>query len=230
MCGRFVIIPDNLQARFDLIGNLVGFKPNYNAAPSQLLPVITNDQQHNHLELMDWGLIPHWAKERKTGYSMINARVETLLEKPTFKHAFRAHRCIIPANGFFEWQTTESGKQPYYIFSNDQPILALAGIYDLWVDPESGQTTKTYSILTTAARGIMEKIHDRMPVILSKSDEQNWLLETDETKLYDILKNNQTNLAMYPISTLINSPKNNDVTLIQPLDMPTSNQNKGQIL
>jgi putative SOS response-associated peptidase YedK len=184
MCGRFVIIPEDLKARFDIWGNVVEISPNYNAAPSQHLPVVVLDGEHNELELMEWGFIPHWSKKQHTGYSMINARIETLLEKPTYKHPFKTHRCIIPASGFYEWQKTESGKQPYYITRSNQPILGFAGLYDIWEDKEhGGKIIKSYTIITTKACGIMTQIHDRMPVVLQQQFEQNWLskIQTKET-------------------------------------------------
>ncbi len=219
MCGRFVVIPDNLKARFDIWGNIVEIKPNYNAAPSQHLPVILFDGEHNQLELMEWGLIPHWSKAKQTGYSMINARMETLLEKPTYKHPFKTHRCIIPASGFYEWQKTENGKQPYYITIKDQPLLGFAGIFDIWEDKATGSTIKSYSIITTASRGAMKDIHDRSPVILKQSDEKGWLQGVNEVELYDILRHNDTNIQMYPVTRLVNMVKNNDRSLIEPIMM-----------
>jgi putative SOS response-associated peptidase YedK len=215
MCGRFVVILDDLKARFDIFGNVVNIKPNYNAAPSQHLPVVTFDGEHNQLELMEWGLIPHWSKQKQTGYSMINARMETLLEKPTYKRPFKTHRCIIPASGFYEWKKTENGKQPYYITISDQPLIGFAGIFDIWEDKTTGSTLKSYSIITTASKGVMEQIHERTPVILRQDQEKNWLQGTDETKLYDILKHNETDLHMYPVSRLVNTVSNNNQSLIE---------------
>jgi putative SOS response-associated peptidase YedK len=217
MCGRFVIIPDNLKARFDIWGNIVEIQPNYNAAPSQHLPVVTFDGEHNQLELMEWGLIPHWSKAKQTGYSMINARMETLLEKPTYKHPFKSHRCIIPASGFYEWKKTENGKQPYYITLSDQPLIGFAGIFDIWEDKTTGSTLKSYSIITTASRGVMKEIHDRSPVILKKSHENEWLQSTNEQGLYELLKENETDLEMYPVSRLVNMVRNNTSSLIEPI-------------
>jgi putative SOS response-associated peptidase YedK len=141
--------------------------------------------------------------------------METLLEKPTYKHPFKSHRCIIPASGFYEWQKTEHGKQPYFITLRDQPLLGFAGIFDLWEDKSTGSTIKTYSIITTASRGVMETIHERTPVILKQSDEKDWLRATNETELYDILKHNETDLQMYPVSRLVNMVGNNDRSLIE---------------
>jgi putative SOS response-associated peptidase YedK len=215
MCGRFVVIPDDLKARFDIWGNIVEIKPNYNASPSQHLPDIIFDGEHNQLELMEWGLIPHWSKAKQTGYSMINARMETLLEKPTYKHPFKSRRCIIPASGFYEWKKTENGKQPYYITLPDQPLLGFAGIFDIWEDKTTGSTLKSYSIITTASRGVMEQIHERTPVILKKSNESEWLRGTNEYDLYELLRENETELEMYPVSRLVNSVSNNDQSLIE---------------
>jgi putative SOS response-associated peptidase YedK len=217
MCGRFVVIPDNLKARFDIWGNVVEINPNYNASPSQALPVILFDGQHNHLELMEWGLIPHWSKQKQTGYSMINARMENLLEKPTYKHLFKSHRCVVPASGFYEWKKTDNGKQPYYITLPDQPVFGFAGIFDIWIEPATGSTIHSYSIITTASSGVMEQIHERTPVILNQKDEKDWLQGTNETELYDILKHNETDLQMYPVSRLVNMVRNNTSSLIEPI-------------
>jgi putative SOS response-associated peptidase YedK len=150
---------------------------------------------------------------------MINARMETLLEKPTYKHPFRSHRCIIPASGFYEWKKTENGKQPYYITLPDQPLIGFAGIFDIWIEPTTGSTIKSYSIITAASRGVMTQIHDRTPVILKKTNEGEWLQGTEEHQLYELLRENEVELEMYPVSRLVNSVRNNDRSLIEVVEI-----------
>jgi putative SOS response-associated peptidase YedK len=217
MCGRFVIIPDNLKARFDIWGNVLELSPNYNAAPSQLLPAVIFDGSQNQIELMEWGLIPSWSKQRQTGYSMFNARIETLLEKPTYSRPFKTQRCIIPANGFYEWKKTENGKQPYYITQTGEVTMGFAGIYDIWEDVANGNRIKSYTIITTESKGIMKEIHDRSPVILRRSHETEWLQSSDEQGLISLLQDNVTNLSLQPVSKLVNLVRNNDKSLIEPI-------------
>lgn len=217
MCGRFVLIPNDLKNRFNVQNDFAVIKPTYNASPTQHLPVVTKNDGNTFIELMEWGLVPYWSKEKKSSYSMINARLETLLEKPTFKHAFAHHRCIIPASGFYEWQKTVTGKIPYFIFLPNKEIMGLAGIYELWTDSKTGLVTKSYCIITTESVGIMENIHNRTPVIIKKELENEWLTRTDLNSLYNILKQNHTELEMYQVSIQVNSPTNNDKTLIEPI-------------
>lgn len=217
MCGRFVVIPDTLKARFDIWGNIVKIQPNYNASPGQHLPIILKQDNHNIFELMEWGLVPHWVRERKTGFSMINARMETLLEKLTFKYPFRTQRCIIPANGFYEWKQTDTGKIPHFIHLPNHEMMGFAGLYDTWEDKTTGNSTKTYTIITTASSGIMESIHNRTPVILKQELENDWLTNINENDLYNILEQNKKEIEMYPVSMLVNTPRNNNASLIQPV-------------
>ncbi len=218
MCGRYAI-PDPTDIPVHFKGTRIGYdlKPRYNAAPSEDLPVIVNDTQ-KHVELMRWGLIPFWAQDEKIGYKMINARAETLQVKPSFRKALTLQRCIIPAGGFFEWKQVDKEKIPYYIFLKNQHVFGFAGLYDIWHDKE-GRELKTYTIITTKPNALVEPIHDRMPAILEKKDEEEWLNpdETEPTRLVKLLHPYPTGeMDAYPVSRLVNSPANDTKAVIEP--------------
>ncbi len=218
MCGRYAIPdPGAIPIRFK--GTRIGYdlKPRYNAAPSEDLPVIVNDTE-KHVELMRWGLVPFWAKDVNIGYKMINARAETLKEKSSFKKALSMQRCIVPAGGFFEWKKLDKEKVPYYIFLKNTQVFGFAGLYDVWHDKE-GKELKTYTIITTAPNALVAPIHDRMPVILEKKDEEAWLNpdETEADRLLKLLHPYPANeMEAYPVSRLVNSPKNDTRDVIEP--------------
>jgi putative SOS response-associated peptidase YedK len=173
MCGRFTLAqsPEAVAKAFGLDA-VPNFPPRYNIAPSQPVGVIVRGQNAPKPEfrLMGWGLIPSWAKDPSIGAKLINARSETLTEKPSFRAAFKYRRCLIPADGFYEWQKTQGGaKQPFYFSMAGNAVFAFAGLWESWNDIES------CTILTTAANGLLQPIHDRMPVILSPKDYGRWL-------------------------------------------------------
>jgi putative SOS response-associated peptidase YedK len=193
------------------------YKPNYNCAPSQKLPVITNAEK-GKLSYFKWGLIPFWAKDPKIGYRLINTRAETITEKPSFKSAFKKRRCLIPANGFYEWRKDEN-KTPFRITVNEDELFAMAGLWESWKDGE-GKKVHTFSIITTTPNSLMESIHDRMPVILHREDEERWLTEEDEPKLLELLKPCDPYLMKaYPISKKVNSPANNGPEIVEPIEI-----------
>jgi putative SOS response-associated peptidase YedK len=166
---------------------------------------------------MRWGLIPHWAKDEKTAYKMINARVETLTQRPAFRGLLSQNRCLVPASGFYEWQGEGRGKTPYYIYPADQPYLAFAGLYDTWTTPD-GEDLYTFTIITTDADPFMSKLHHRMPVILARALEDDWL-DPALTQAHDVLDllSRSTGLALeaYPVSRLVNRPNHDGPALIQ---------------
>lgn len=167
---------------------------------------------------MRWGLIPFWAKDPKIGYKMINARAETVNEKPSFKHSLKNKRCIVPASGFYEWLKSEKQKIPFYIKPKDQEYFSFAGLYDVWKDAE-GKEIKSYTIITTTPNIKMAKIHDRMPVILKVADEDKWLDQnTDIDELLKLLKPYpDSEMEIYSVSDLVNSPRNDNKDLIKPI-------------
>lgn len=226
MCGRYTIYQTGeLNARYDVDDAeqdelLEDLKANYNVAPGQKLPVITRNSP-NRLELMRWGLIPVWAKDEKIGYRMINARAETVFEKPSWKRPALKQRCLVPANGFYEWKTIDEGKQPFFIRLLDVELFSFAGLYDQWTHKETGEVIRSYAIITTDANRDMQGIHDRMPVILKPDDEDRWLEPSNDTpeSIADLLRPFEDGkLEYYEVSTDVNSPRNNDEHLIYPID------------
>ena len=221
MCGRFTLTlsPEELQAAFPGFNIPVDLPPSYNIAPSQPIPVIINDGSKN-LDFYSWGLIPSWTKADKVGkYSLINARSETASEKASFKASFRRRRCLILADGFFEWSksNTGSGKTPYYITMKDQSPFAFAGLWEIWNSPE-GDEIRTACILTTQPNAVVKPIHDRMPVILPDKAISAWLEpgEARPDELQVLMKSYPAEaMQAYPVSTYVNSPKNNSPQCIQ---------------
>ena len=225
MCGRYALAQEHeaLRIRFgfndDQMSPLL-LTPRYNIAPTQLAAVITNGAGAT-LRGMRWGLIPHWAKDRSIGTSLINARSETASDKPSFREAFKSKRCLVPATGFFEWKvaTTGKGKQPVYIRTKDQDIFSFAGLWSSWKDPAKGEDVLTYTILTTEPNDFMKTYHHRMPVILSLESEKMWLSgDSGKEELQNLLAPcSSENLVAHPVSTVVNSPRNDSPICIEPL-------------
>lgn len=206
---------EGLGARFRATSVRLDFGPRYNVAPGQIMPVVVKQDSRNSLELMKWGLIPAWAKDPKVGYKTINARAETILEKPSYRKPLQSKRCLVPVSGFYEWHDTGTGKVPYHIYLKDEPLFALAGLYDTWVDP-SGQPVDTYTIVTTSANSFMERLHQRMPVILPVDAEEAWLDPgTPLSAVVDMLAPFEPNkMAAVPVSPRVNSVRNDDPGLL----------------
>ncbi|RSK29423.1 SOS response-associated peptidase [Bacillus sp. HMF5848] len=185
MCGRFtltVTLEELLMRYYDAKSVTPFHTPRYNIAPTEMVTAVIHDGQTNRIGELRWGLVPSWAKDDKFASKMINARSETITEKPAFKRLVEKKRCIIPASGFYEWRKLESGeKQPYKVTIKEDSVLSLAGLYDSWLAP-NGQTIHTCTIITTEANRIMAPIHDRMPVILSRESEQLWLSRDNQDK------------------------------------------------
>lgn len=224
MCGRYTLTTtDHLKRRFDTANSLpksVG--PNYNAAPTQHMPVIVRKDGKNRIEIMHWGLIPVWAKDKpRFGYAMINARAESILEKPMWKGLVKKKRCLVPATGFYEWQKDGKEKQPFFIHLKDRELFAMAGVYDAWTDKDTGEVFGSFSIITTAPNEKMKKVHDRMPVILNQDEESVWLDESLEE--HDIMPMldpySVKNFELYTVSKDVNSVKNNNPDLTYPIDL-----------
>jgi len=224
MCGRFVIelSPELVKAIFGLAES-PALPPRYNVAPTQLVPVIRQGADgQRHLDLLRWGLVPTWAKE--VGAGLINARAETVAQKPSFRQAFRQRRCIIPASGFYEWQKVDKGKVPYYVHMADGSPMPFAGIWEAWRSP-TGEVLESCAILTTGANATVAPIHDRMPVILNPAAFALWLdpaVHSAEqlAPLLDPCPPEQ--VAMFPVSTLVNRPTNDSPACITPTSPVTS--------
>jgi putative SOS response-associated peptidase YedK len=213
MCGRFVLTanPDVIQTAFDLTSIPAEMTPRYNIAPTQPVAVITNDNP-KALTFHRWGLIPSWAKDIKIGNQMINARSESVSEKPAFRSAFKRRRCLIPADGFYEWRKEGGEKTPMFIHLKDRPVFAMAGLWEIWHSPDGGEL-RTCTIITTEANSFMQTMHDRMPVILHKEDYDFWLSPDEEpvARLQALLKPFEPEaMTAYPVSKMVNRP-NNDV-------------------
>ncbi|MCM3653380.1 SOS response-associated peptidase [Metabacillus litoralis] len=214
MCGRFTltITFEELVKRYAIEDQGTPFhRPRYNVAPMQQVPAIINDGSKNRLGELRWGLVPSWAKDDKFAGKTINARGETLLEKPSFKNLVYRKRCIIPADSFFEWINVEGQKRPIRFLKKDNSIFSMAGLYDTWINPTNGAKMNTCTIITTTPNKLVSHVHDRMPVILKKEDEQKWLKrnEVNVKELLRLLMPFPTEeMLAYPVSTLVGNVKN----------------------
>lgn len=221
MCGRFTLTADqdSFENRFSLTRFDLGWVPSFNIAPTQEVLTVTNDGSENRPELMRWGLVPSWAKDPKIGNRMINARSETLAEKPSFRTAFKRRRCLIPADGFYEWKREGKAKKPMLITANPGGLFAFAGLWETWKQPDDSWLL-TCAIITTSANEFMKSIHDRMPVILPRESEASWLdPEEQDTAILSelLLPYDSDRMEAYEVSTLVNSPRNNFPEVIEPV-------------
>ncbi|MEX0611319.1 MAG: SOS response-associated peptidase [Pirellulales bacterium] len=230
MCGRFTLrTPANvLIEHFDLdvraSRQLELFEPRYNIAPTQEIAAVRSDAPNRRrtIALLRWGLIPSWSKAGATGPPMINARAETLAEKPAFRTALRCRRCLIPADGFYEWRQAASGgrgkKQPYYIHRADYGPFAFAGLWESWTAADGGPTIESCTIVTTDANAALCELHDRMPVVLAANDYGLWLDHTvgDPAKLAHLLAPcGDDELVAEPVTTHVNRVANDDPKCIE---------------
>jgi putative SOS response-associated peptidase YedK len=224
MCGRYVQVssPELLAERFGVDEVRVEARsPDYNVAPRTLVPTVRVREEQRVLSELRWGLVPSWAKDPKIGDRMINARAETLADKPAYKTAFRKRRCLIPADGFYEWQKRpgERRKQPMFIHLRSGEPMAFAGLWEAWRDPDRPEDDwlRTCVIVTTRANQALAPIHDRMPVILAESAWERWLdPDTDLEAVKGLLVPAPDDLVVaYPVSTLVNDPKNHGRELVE---------------
>lgn len=220
MCGRFARTTneDKLQARFgfdDPQGTLL--KPRYNIAPTQMHPVVVVESDRRVLKLMKWGLVPFWSKDATIGYKMINARSEGIENKNSFKNPLRKRRCLVLADGFYEWKKDKGAGVPYFIRLKSGEPFAFAGLWDRW--DKGKEPLQTFTIITTDNNELIRPIHNRMPVILHQKDEAVWLDPElrDPEKLLTLLKPYPSDeMEMYEVSTIVNSPKNDVPECIKP--------------
>jgi putative SOS response-associated peptidase YedK len=217
MCGRFTLHtpPAVLEEHFG-VEAVPDLPARYNIAPSQEIFAVRDVDRRRVMSLLRWGLLPAWAKEPKTGYRMINARAETVADKPSFRSAFRQRRCLIPADGFYEWGQTCDGRQPYHIRMKDRGVFAFAGIWERWQG--NGEVIESCSIIVTGANGTIRPVHDRMPVIVAPRDYGTWLDAElrDPERLKRLLRAWPADqMEAYPVSTHVNRPANNDVRCIE---------------
>jgi putative SOS response-associated peptidase YedK len=225
MCGRFTltVTPEELQNAFPDFHVPPDLPPSYNIAPSQPVAVFPN-LDGKQMTFYSWGLVPSWTKEDRVGkFALINARGETLAEKPSFRSAYRRRRCLIPADGFFEWrEETPHTKTPYYIRRKDQGPFAFAGLWEIW-HSSLGDELRTCCIITTKPNELIQDLHHRMPVILAPAEYDRWLTEEEQPpgELDDLLDPFPAEqLEAYPVSTYVNSPQNNSPKTIEPAQRP----------
>jgi len=222
MCGRFTLFEaDNILSKEFGVSGIPPLSPRYNISPSQPVAAVRAAPAGvgRELALLRWGLIPSWSKDPAIGNRLINARAETAREKPSFRNAFRRHRCLIPTNGFYEWQRQERGKQPYFVRMRDGRPFAFAGLWDRWESADEG-AIETCTILTTAPNAVLAPIHDRMPVILPPAEYARWLdpglLDTDSLGPLLVPFPAEDMLAL-PVSPRVNAPTVDDEKCMAPL-------------
>jgi putative SOS response-associated peptidase YedK len=219
MCGRYTLRTpvEKLAEEFGFDASSVEVPPNYNVAPTQEVAAVLSEGGERRLELLRWGLIPSWADDPGIGSRMINARAETAPEKPSFRRAFRERRCLIPADGFYEWKRMNGAKQPYYMRMREGRPFAFAGLWESWRD-DGGPEVRSCAILTTAPNALAGEIHNRMPVILPAGSYDAWLdPEAEKEELVALLAPYpEAEMEAYPVSRFVNSPSNNDPRCIEP--------------
>src|SRR5689334_6033300 len=214
MCGRYYDVhelSDFANAFKAARSAQVDYKIRYNIAPTQSALVVRDTGDSRELQLMRWELIPHWAKDEKIGARMINARAETVREKPAFKRAYSSRRLIVPASGFYEWKTEGSHKQPFAIHRPDGKPLAFAGLWETWHDLD------TFTIVTTAANPTMRQVHERMPLILSPADFDRWLDPETEDPADILTAEPDEPLELTPVSAWVNSARHDDARCLEPI-------------
>ena len=217
MCGRFArkSDPRRLAKEFG-VAEVPNVEASYNIAPTHDILAVRQGDDGREMTLFKWGLVPSWAKDVSMGARLINARAETVAEKPSFREAYKRRRCLIPADGFYEWQRTGGKKQPYFFRMRDERPFGFAGLWERW-EGEGGEVLDSCTIMTTEANEVLRPVHDRMPVILHPEDYELWLEagERERSALKELLRPYPAEeMAGYPVSTLVNSPGNRGAELI----------------
>lgn len=219
MCGRYRLSAvERIEERFEA-ETMAELRPRYNIAPSQPVPIIRQDAGRRTVSLVRWGLVPFWAKDMSIGFKMINARSETVLQKPAFRGCFAKRRCLIPADGFYEWMKSGARKRPFHFGMRDDSLFAFAGLWDSWRSPDS-TAVESCTILTTAANGLVADLHNRMPVILPREHYETWLAAppSEASGLVDLLVPFEAGLMRrYELCPLVNKPANDTAECIVPI-------------
>jgi putative SOS response-associated peptidase YedK len=219
MCGRYALTspPAVIAERFGLAWAR-DVEPHYNIAPSQMIPVVRETAEGRQLAWVKWGLIPSWARDASIGMKLINARAETLADKPAFRNAYHHRRCLVPADAFYEWKPMAGRKQPYCIRLRDRGLFGMAGLWERWVAPD-GQVVESCTIVTVDANALVAELHDRMPLILAPDDYAAWLAaETPEAALPRA--GAAEDMLAYPVSPLVSNAKNDVPACLVPIDAP----------
>ena len=220
MCGRFGLWaePGKIASHFQVQLSLP-LTPRYNIAPSQEVPAVRETESGGReLAVLRWGLIPHWAKEERIGYKMINARSDAVFSKPAYRAAIRRRRCLIPASGFFEWQRSVRGKQPYLIKVRDADLFAMAGLWERWTNPETGEVVESCTIMTTRPNSVVGALHDRMPVIIEPDFYALWLDPAiqDPERISPLLQPTpEEQTVVYRVSREVNNPANDRPSVLR---------------
>jgi putative SOS response-associated peptidase YedK len=227
MCGRYTLTaPDEVAAQLgDLLADRTApaLPPRYNVAPTQLAPVIANRPARS-IELMRWGLVPRWADDLSIGSRMINARAESVATKPAFKDALARRRCLVPADGFYEWRAAGKQRQPLWIRREPRRLICFAGLWERWRPEGGGEPVHSFTIVTSAASPLVADLHDRMPVIVEPEDHERWLSvePLPAEALNDILRPSQLrDLVLVPVSMAVNSPANDGPECVAPPAQPS---------
>jgi len=220
MCGRFAQSsdPKKMMARFKIKRQVPSFTLRYNIAPSQVVPIVIQAENERVVAPMRWGLIPSWSKDPAIGNRMINARLESVEIKPSFRSSLKQKRCLVPATGFYEWRVTkgDKGKTPIWISLKNQDIFAFAGLWDEWLDPQQNKI-QTFTIITTEANSFFQSIHSRMPVILEANAEDTWLktsIKDSQQVLHNLKQVPYDLMQAHAVSSYVNSPKNDGIECI----------------
>ena len=216
MCGRFAFYsPSEAVTTLFNVSFVADIQPRYNIAPTQYIAAIRRDDQQNpEVAMLRWGLVPFWAKDPSIGNRMINARAETVAEKPSYRTAFRKRRCLVLADGFYEWRKGESGKTPYFISLADGEPFAFAGLWENWQDKDSDESIQSTTIITTAANDFMKGLHHRMPIVLTGQTAPRWL--DGEPGLLDEIRDDSPQFRAWPVSRTVNNARNEAPELIEP--------------
>jgi putative SOS response-associated peptidase YedK len=221
MCGRFAFYSphESVVRLFGLGADAPDVEPRYNVAPTQYIATVREDADAvRRLAMLYWGLVPSWAREKAMGARMINARAETLREKPSFRTAYRKRRCLILANGYYEWQKQAGGKQPWFIRLDSGEPFAMAGLWERWRDPSAAEPLESCTIVTTSPASSVEHLHNRMPVILPASAYEQWLdpRNEDVAGLDALLVPSAQSLEAVPVSRRVNNARNEGADLVEP--------------
>jgi putative SOS response-associated peptidase YedK len=230
MCGRYALYgPASLSREakaelvrlgIDLVGAVSQREPQYNIAPTQRAPVLARGEAAVELKALHWGLVPIWAKDTKIGSHAINARSDTVADKPMFRTAFKKRRCMVPASGYFEWKGEAGAKQPYLIHDPAGDLLLFAGLWEAWrpIDDEAAEWYRSFTIITGEPGKVSGDIHDRQPVILQPDAWETWLDGTPQEAADVIASAPEAALAYYPVPKAVGSPRNKGPELVQPIE------------
>lgn len=229
MCGRYAMFGPVSVSRqgkaalddlgVDLESALDQREPLYNIAPTQKPPILAHTDDGYTVKATRWGLIPSWAKNEKIGSRLINARVETVTEKPSFRAAFKKRRCLVPASGYFEWKGETGHKQPYFIHDPDGDLLMFAGLWEGWKASDDAEWLHTFTIITGEPGKVSGDIHDRQPVILTPSSWQEWLTDEPDVAAAVLQEVPEAKLTYFPVSKAVGSPRNKGAELVEPIEL-----------